>query len=106
MKAWLLLVAVAACSSPDPHQVVACEGYLTVNGQPFTGTCELACQKADANGQEPSGHGGTCTADHGPSTMPQEITCPTTFDFSGTIGCCSGGTDGKADVEFYVCKGQ
>lgn len=104
---WLLciVVAVASCgSSEDPHKVVACEGYLDQTGAPFTGSCELACEKAGSNGSAPAGKGGTCTAIH--KTGEPTITCPMTLTFSDTVGCCATGTDGVADVEFFACLQQ
>lgn len=101
MKGWLLALALAACSSSDPHKVVACQGYLDQTGSAFTGTCEAACQKAGSNGSAPTGKGGTCTGLH--KDGEPTITCGMTFDFDGTPGCCSVGTDGVADVEFFAC---
>jgi hypothetical protein len=108
MKVWWLassLVAgVVACSSPDPHAVGPCEGYLDLTGQPFTGTCEAACQKAGSNGAAPTGMGGTCEAVHGSGTSQKFITCGMTFQFDGDLpGCCATGT-GTADVEFFSCR--
>ncbi len=102
MKRWLL--ALAACSgSANPHEVVPCEGYLTQTGSAFTGTCELACQKAGSNGGAPSGTGPQCTAFHGSGDMPPTVMCNFTFKFDDKSGCCAPGTDGAADVEFYTC---
>jgi hypothetical protein len=106
MKAWLLLVAVAACSSTpaDPHVVVACQGYLTQTGQPFSGNCEVACAKASANGGAPTGTGGSCMALHGSGDFPQTLSCNATLSYDGTAGCCAPGTDGVADIEFFACR--
>jgi hypothetical protein len=102
MKRWLIFLA--ACSSPgNPHTVVACQGYLTQAGTPFTGNCEVACQKAGSNGGSPVGTGGACTGAHGSGFGQTTVDCAHTLDYQDNNGCCAPGTDGVADVEFYVC---
>lgn len=102
MKRWLLVLA--ACSSPgDPHVVVACQGYLTTSGAPFTGNCEVACQKAGSNGAAPVGTGGACSGSHGSGFQEQVVSCGNTLNYEDNHGCCAPGTDGAADVEFFVC---
>jgi hypothetical protein len=83
---------------------MACQGYLTQTGAPFTGTCERACAMAGSGGNAPTGMGGACMAYHGPRTTPSQVVqCGMTLDYGDFVGCCATATDGKADVEFFVC---
>src|SRR5258706_4436070 len=104
-RLWLVLVVAACSSSPgDPHTVVACQGYLTQAGQPFTGNCEIGCQKAGSGGGAPTGTGGSCMAAHGSGDFPTVISCNSTLVFEDNHGCCASGQDGVADIEFFVCR--
>jgi len=95
-------VVLAACSDPEPHKVVPCKGYLDNTGQPFNGTCELPCQTASSSGGAPVGNNPGCTGRHGGDNGPV-VMCATTLDYEGIKGCCSSGTDGSANVEFFTC---
>ena len=104
MTRLLLGFCLAACSSPgDPHQIVACQGYLTQGGSAFVGNCEIACQKAGSNGAAPMGSMGPCEGAHGSGFSRFVVSCATTLDYEDNRGCCAPAQDNAADVEFYVC---
>jgi hypothetical protein len=92
MARWILLLAVAACGSKDPHAAGTCDTGWTQNG--FE-ECELACE--DSN---------TALLASGPACNALTIdnatvSCSTTFVFEDVQGCCA--TDGIA-VSFAECQ--
>ena len=88
MRLICVFFLLAACGdSQDPHALVACQGWVDNQGNPFTGMCETACKT------KPQISGNTCDT-------VKELGC-NAIDFEGTRGCCL--QDGET-IKFYECQ--
>ncbi len=89
----VLLLASASCvtPAPDPHELVACDGW-TINGGvplPAGSRCEAACQPMPA--------------DTGPLCSTTFLNPCHSIDFDGIAGCCIP-TTSEGPVKFFECQ--
>lgn len=105
MRKILLLVTIGACAA-DPHQLVACSGY-SVNGAPFVGTCERACETPSPDYQG-SGAQPSCSAvNESVSPIYRVAQCSSSFEVDGVRGCCQSLSEPAANgatFRFWACQ--
>lgn len=99
LLALLLVMGCGTTSKPDPHELVACEGYT---GGTANTECEAACAQAGSNGGVPVGSGSACM------TTGSVAPCQS-IDWMGDQGCCfpernMGAGSAEFLISFFGCS--